>query len=125
MKIDFAKIREMKLSTRIIIILIALVLILAFAARYAIRVRLNNIDEEYGLERWRENHAEDRINDNGLRYYYVNNEKRYVVSDYEFNEDEFDVKEIIHGGDGLLHMINYPRGYRIGFPEGVKFDFSA
>ena len=85
--------------------------------------RLYYIDKNYGLGQWGNNFTEDISGGHGMRHYFVNNDKRYVVSDAEF--EECDVKEIVNGDDGLIHMINHPRGYRIGFPKGTTFDFSA
>ncbi len=107
----------MKKKVIIAVIAVLAVLVLAFAA--LVSWRLYYIDENFGLEQWKANLE----NGSASRYYYVNNDKRYVVSDAEF--EECDVKEIVEEDDGLIHMINHPRGYEIGFPKDTEFDFSA
>ena len=108
---------------RIIIAALSAAAAFALACAALVGGRLYYIDKNYGLGQWGANLTEDIKSGNGIRHYFVNNDKRYVVSNEEF--ETCDVKEIVKGGDGLIHMINHPRGYRIGFPEGTTFDFSA
>lgn len=107
---------------RKIITAAAVILAISAVAAAVIGGRLYYINKNFGLGQWVLDHTSDVSEGNDAHYYYVNNEKRYIVSNSEFNE--CDVKEIIVR-DGMKHMINHPRGYRIAFPVDAEFDFRS
>lgn len=83
--------------------------------------RLLYIKNNYGLGMWWEGQREQGLTLPN-HYYYVNNDKRYIVSNQEFTD--CDVKEVYSKGD-MKYLVNHPRGYMIAFPKEVEFDFSA
>lgn len=96
---------------------------LIFAMSTALFIRIWYINNNYGLSIWSEKQKllkQESLFEHNI--YYVNNDKRHIVSDMEF--EECDVKEIVSKND-MLYLINHPRGYQIAFPKGVEFDFSA
>ncbi|MBQ7573485.1 MAG: hypothetical protein IJT23_04435 [Clostridia bacterium] len=104
-------------------IFLYIVIGLILAGVLLLTCRLLYINRHYGLSQWAKQQIE--IRKDGLfntSYYFVNNDKRYIVSNDEF--DSCDVKQI-DVKDGMLYMVNHARGYRIAFPKGVKFELDA
>lgn len=108
----------MKKQKKFFIIILLFLLIAGIAG-----ARLVYINQNYGLSTFIKKQIllrQESILE--YNYYYVNNDKRYIVSDSEFDSE--DVKEIVVK-QGMKYLINHPRGYQIAFPKDVKFDFSA